>query len=191
MSQAPTRPFRPGDDPTPYLSHPDASYEILDGQPLEKPAMGAYASLVAMRLYQALSRFLADNPLGQAVIETMLALDPSRGLQRRPDVAFISFGRWPSDRPYPRTGELNVAPDLAIEVVSPRDVHAELRRKVRDYFRFGTRQVWVVDPLDESISVYTSPTEVRILTADDALDGGDILPGLSVPIAPLFRATFL
>ena len=80
-------------------------------------------------------------------------------------------------------------PDLVVEVISPRDTDRTIQRKLREYFAAGVRQVWVVRPLDESISIYDSPKSVRILGADEELDGGDILPGFRIPIAPIFRRT--
>ena len=59
--------------------------------------------------------------------------------------------------------------------------------KKRDYFRAGVRQVWVVYSRQGIVHVCTSMTQVQILTVDEELDGGDLLPGFRLPLAALFR----
>ena len=80
----------------------------------------------------------------------------------------------------------DVAPDLAVEVVSPTDLAEELMDKVAEYFQAGVRLVWVVYPRLRLIHVYESLTQVRGLTAADELDGGAVLPGFRTPVAALF-----
>jgi hypothetical protein len=45
--------------------------------------------------------------------------------------------------------------------------------------------VWVVDPGTRTVQVYTSDT-TRLIDEPGTLDGGDVLPGLSIPVAKLF-----
>jgi len=178
----------PLDNPQAVLSHPDALYEVVDGKVVELPEMGAFAYLIANHLARALSSFLAETPLGAAVVEVVFVIDDGRNLRRRPDVAFVSYGRWPTDRELPE-GDWNVVPDLAVEVVSPNDRGDELLRKIRDYFEAGVRLVWVLYPAVRQVYVYAGPKAVRILAEDEVLDGGDVLPGLRLPVGPLFRRT--
>jgi Uma2 family endonuclease len=186
MSQVETPIPRPADDPGRYLSHPDAPYEVVDGQVVELPPMGFYAATVASLIIAELVNFLRRHPMGRLTTEGAYILDPVRDVRRRPDAAFLSFERWPRDRPTPHKGDAPVAPDLAIEVVSPSDTHADLRRKLREYFAAGVRMVWVIDPIERQIAVYTTPKQVRILDEDEELDGGDVLPGFHMPVGPLF-----
>ena len=58
---------------------------------------------------------------------------------------------------------------------------------MHEYFAAGARQVWVVYPDDREVYVYSSPKQVQILQLGDELDGGDLLPGLRFPLAPLFE----
>ena len=50
----------------------------------------------------------------------------------------------------------------------------------------GARAVWVVDPRRRTITVYRSLTDITILTEMDTLEGGDIIPGFSCPVAEVF-----
>jgi Uma2 family endonuclease len=188
-SQAVGPESRPSHDPRASLSYPDALYEIVDGEVVELPEMGIYATIIANTLAFAIMDFLRQQPPGLVVIEGMFILDGRRDLRRRPDVASVSVGRWPDDREIPEEGDWDVVPDLPIEVVSPNDTDEEVLRKVREYFEYGARLVWTVHPSERLIYVYSSPTEVRIHGPEDEVDGGEILPGFRLPVEPLFRRT--
>ena len=168
------------------LSDPDALYEIVDGQIVEIPSMSVYSATIARRILFAIQDVARPARLGVAMIETMFILDPVANTQRRPDVAFVSAERWPLDRPISTTGEIEVVPDLAIEVVSPSNKRGELSRKVRQYFRLGVRQVWVVEPETHEIFVHHSPKTIEIFEDGDILDAGEIIPGLRLVVFDLF-----
>jgi Uma2 family endonuclease len=108
--------------------------------------------------------------------------------QREPDAAFISFDRWPEDRPPPYSGApVDVVPDLVVEVASPSNLADELLLKGLDYLRAGVRLVWLVYPLSRHIYAYTSVTaSPRVFTETDTLDAGEVLPGFSVPVSVVF-----
>jgi Uma2 family endonuclease len=104
---------------------------------------------------------------------------------RGPDVAFVSRERLPDGR-FPAAVYPAIAPDLAVEVLSPGNTKGEMSRKRIEYFHSGVRLVWMVDCADRSVAVYTSPSAVRVLAADDTIDGGDVLPGFTNPVADFF-----
>jgi Uma2 family endonuclease len=167
----------------------DKLYEIVDGQRIEKPPMSAYSVGVASRLIRKLGRFADDNESGEVVGEMLfrLPLREDAYRNRRPDVAYVSAERWPSDRPIPiKDNAWDVVPDLAIEVMSPHDLAEASFHKVLEYFQAGVRLVWVVYPEERHVFVYESPTRVQILTSGDSLDGGTVLPGFQTPLNPLF-----
>ena len=80
-------------------------------------------------------------------------------------------------------GFATVAPDLAVEIVSPSNTVSEVADKVHAYLAAGARMVWVVDPRCRSATVYRSRDDIWILTEEEALDGGEVLPGLKAPLA--------
>ncbi len=165
----------------------EALYEIIDGQRVELPPMSAYAVRVSFRIASVIGRFAEANGLGEAAHEEIFRLPLERDRNRRPDAAFVSYERWPKGRPMPLVGNAwEVAPDLAVEVLSPTDLVEELMEKVAEYFQAGVRLVWVVSPRLRMIQVYESLTQIRILTAADELDGGAVLPGFRTPVAALF-----
>lgn len=167
----------------------DPTYEVINGQRREMPPMSTVAAKVAGRLVRGMGRFADDRGLGEVVPEALfrlpLAEDESRN--RRPDVAFVSFRRWPADREQPHeTNAWDVVPDLAVEVVSPSDLAEDGLDKVLEYLRAGVRLVWVIYPKQRQAYVYESPDQVRVVTDAGALDGGAVLPGFTMPLAALF-----
>ena len=162
-------------------------YEVVNGQKVALPPMSIYAAWIASRLQSRIGPFAETHGLGTVVTEGLFILDPVKDLRRRPDVAFVSAANWPLDRPLPETGDWEMVPDLAVEVVSPNDAFQDVLAKMREYFRQGVKQVWIVLPVDREIYVYDSPRNLRILTAADELDGGALIPGLRLPVGSLFQ----
>jgi Uma2 family endonuclease len=168
--------------------NPDAPYEVVNGEYAELPPMSTSATVIASRLMRKLGTFTDARQIGEVVAQPLFPMAPGTKTRRRPDVAFVSYARWPKDRPLPHTDPWPVAPELAIEVVSPTDFAEELFTKVAEYFQVGVLQVWVVFPKPGLIQIYQSLTKVAGLTRADELDGGDILPGFRLPLASVFEA---
>jgi len=158
-------------------------YELVDGVLVEKP-MGATEALLAGLIIYHLWAFLEQHDLGVVVG----ADGPFRlrlGLVRFPDVCFISWDRLPAGE-FPDDPIARVIPDLAVEVLSKSNTKAEMERKLGEYFRAGVRLVWLLDPKTQTVRVYTSPTRSRLVATGDALDGGQVLPGFTLPLKELF-----
>lgn len=166
----------------------DSLYEVVDGRRVEKCPMSALEGWIANWLNRLMNQSEAVTRLGFVAVEVLFLLDAGRKLKRRPDLAFVSFERWPRDRPVPMEEALDVAPDLAVEVVSRSNPAGEVVAKVGEYLKAGVRLVWVIYPMERVVYAYRAPKEVRVLGDDDALDGGDVLPGFSVPVSELFAA---
>jgi Uma2 family endonuclease len=162
-------------------------YEVVDGIRVEREPMGAFETVLASWLCYLLNSCTAGKKLGLAVHETLFVLNASGNLQRRPDVAFVSYTRWPA-AVVARESAWNVVPDLAIEIVSPTNLAEEIDSKVSDYFQSGVRLVWVFYPDTGRVYVYQSPTQVSILERTDTLDGGEVLLGFQLPIIQLYEA---
>jgi Uma2 family endonuclease len=164
-------------------------YEILNGEIVELPPMSFHANKIASRLLGLIWPFANGRQLGEVVSEVLvrLPLEHDRHRNRRPDLAFVSYERWPRGKPESyRENAWDVVPDLAVEVVSPNDFADELMEKTSEYFQAGVRLVWHVYPRQRLIQIYESLYSIRIVGADGILDGGVVLPGLSVPLADVF-----
>jgi Uma2 family endonuclease len=177
-------------EPVAVLAPPteEALYEVVNGQRVELPPTSAYATWISSRLGHRLGPFAETHALGTVVLEMLFILDAERDLRRRPDLAFVSSQRWPLGREIPETGDWEVVPDLAVEVVSPNDLFQDVLAKMREYFQAGVSQVWIVLPAERQVYVYKSPTAVRILASSDELEGGTLLPGFRLSVATLFKS---
>jgi Uma2 family endonuclease len=141
-------------------SDEDVLYEVVDDQVVELAPMGAYEVWIATVLVARLATFATQHQLGRAVQEMLFDLTVATGRKRRPDVAFVSFSRWPLTRRIPRTEAWEVIPNLAVEVVSRSDSVDYIVDRVAEYFHAGVECVWVVFPSQEQVYVYDSPTRV-------------------------------
>ncbi|MBW3661208.1 MAG: Uma2 family endonuclease [Gemmatimonadetes bacterium] len=159
--------------------------ELVRGRLVREPLPGAEHGWLASRLFEAIAAHVRRHDLGLALVETGYLLSDEPPTVRGPDAAFLSRERLPDEIP---DGFWPLAPDLAVEVVSPSNSAAEIQDKVLQYLDAGTRVVWVVDPATRSVSAYRSRDDIRILTAGETLDGGDVLPGLTLEISELFEA---
>jgi Uma2 family endonuclease len=165
-------------------------YEVVNGEVVELEPMSGFASEIANRLNTRLAVYADQNPIGRPRMDMLFRLplpeDPKR--KREPDLAFISFERWPESRPMPYRGNpVDVVPDLMVEVASPTDTAEDLMAKADDYLRAGARLVWLIYPRLRRLDAYTARgAPPRVFNETDALDGGEVLPGFSVPMAGLF-----
>jgi Uma2 family endonuclease len=161
------------------------SYELIDGRPVEKH-MGAESDRIAVRLGGKLDQFCTQKTGGYVFgSQTGYRCFPSRPrLVRKPDVSLVVRGRL-TDEQIPK-GDVLIAPDLAVEVVSPNDLYEEIEVKVNEYLGAGVRLVWVVSPEARTVVVRRSNKTCMALNVTDTLSGEDVLPGFSCPVAELF-----
>src|SRR5258707_344151 len=111
---------------TPSIEKPDALYEFVDGEWKETPRMGAFAGMLATYLVEEIRALVSGNRMGYVFAEVLFRL-AAEGPARRPDVAFVSRKRWPyKERFTEDPPAFDVVPDLAVEVVSPTNMAAEI-----------------------------------------------------------------
>lgn len=160
--------------------------EIVQGVFVPMTAPGTLHGVVTMRLGRYLDTFADDRGLGiVTTAETAFRLVRNPDTVRCPDCAFVRAQRVPV--PIPR-GAFEGAPDLAVEVLSPSNTRTEIDRKLAEFLRYGSQQVWIVDPEARTVTTHTAGGLPRFLEGDDVLDGGDLLPGFTVPLAKIFPA---
>ena len=167
-------------------------YELVDGRLVRMPGSGSKASAIAINLAIALGAFVKAHKLGR-----VSGADGAFNLTRPgapaetaliPDVAFVSAGRLAPLRSDAANAIPHLAPDLVAEVASPSQYRPEMAAKARTYLEAGVRLVWVIWPDDEQVDVWRpgSGAPVATLSLNDHLDGFDVLPGFSHPVADLF-----
>ena len=170
-------------------------FEFADGErTLLVPGVAEHSEIIKL-LYAVLLQIEQQSGVIRAYSETpyvlMFGPDWVTGV-RVPDVMAFATSRMTDYKE--RTADWKrkpfvLVPDLCVEVVSPNDIYAEVDEKVQRYLSDGVRLVWVVNPRIRSVHVYGDErTPTRRLTAEDTLDGGEILPGLALPVRDLFPA---
>ena len=160
-------------------------YELINGELKKMSPAGQKHGRITVRLTVPLAKHVRDRQLGEVyAAETGFKLKSNPDTVRAADIAFVGKERlrilgetesyWPG------------APDLAVEVNSPSDTVLEVEKKVMEWLEFGSRLVWVVSSKLHTVTVYRSLTEIVVLTENDTLDGGDVVPGFQIPIAEIF-----
>jgi len=145
--------------------------------------MGFEESRLAVKLSYLVSSYLDQNDLGICVgADGMMRIAP--GLVRIPDMSFITWDRLPR-RESPREAIPDLAPDLAVEVLSEGNTKLEMARKVREYFDAGVILVWLIDPRKRTARVFSTSEKSTLVRADQTLDGGAVLPGFVVRLSDL------
>jgi len=165
------------------LNLPNKRTELVRGVLVVREPAGYQHGDVAMRLAVAIFAHVEARGLGRVfAAETGFTLARNPDTVRAPDVAFISAARLPD--PPPR-GFAELAPDLAVEVLSPDDRPGEVLAKVADWLNAGARLVWVVDPVRVVARVYRADGSESVLGETDALRGEDLLPGFEYPLSAI------
>ena len=154
--------------------------EYIDGEVAQK-TMPTTAHIVIQRLLSfVFTLFLRDHPLGEAGPEWRCIFGPPGAEQARlPDFAFVSWAHLSGDA---WNGPHRGPPDLAVEVLSPDDRPGAVAAKIVFYLLHGVRLVWLIDPDERTVQVFTADGESRVLHDEDTLDGGNVLPGFAVHV---------
>ena len=159
--------------------------ELVKGKVYELPPAGARHGSVAMNIGMLLGAHVRLNGLGRVfAAETGFTVERHPDTMRAPDAAFVSNLRLPQGE-LP-DGFLELAPDLAVEVVSPSDSRREIQEKAEGWLLAGTHLVWVINPVTRAAMIYRSRGDVQHATEEDYLHGEDVVPGFSCRLGVLF-----
>jgi Uma2 family endonuclease len=185
MTALATKPFVTFDQ---YLDQPDrARFELVDGE-LVEINVSNLSSHVAFQISAALGEYCRTKNLGRFFnSEALYRCFPNRpNTVRKPDVSFIRRERLPID--WAEQTYLSVAPDLAVEVVSPNDSAYDVDEKTEQYIAAGVKLVWVVNPEQRLVHIHRGDGTVAKLAEKDVLDGEDVVPGFRCPVVDIFPA---
>lgn len=162
---------------------PNKCTELVAGHILVREPPGFLHGDVAARLLIAIGTHVNARRLGRVLAaETGFTLFRNPDTVRAPDVAFVRTERIPAQPMYTYP---EFAPDLAVEVLSISDRAGKVLSKVGDWLDAGARLVWIVDPVRRLARVYRADGTVTSLSADETLDGEDVLPELRIPLADM------
>lgn len=167
----------------------DKRFYLMDGEIIEMSPVQRVHSRLASMIDFFLRGYVMSKDLGEVHVEHGFHPPGDRSTLLAPDVAFISHARLSQQ---PEDGFISVMPELAVEIASPNDSLAQLRRKARIYLDNGSRVVWIVLPSQRGVDVCRSASGARLdiefVGADGALSGEDALPGFELELSRLFPA---
>ncbi len=162
-------------------------FYLIDGELFWDMAPGYRHGNLAGHIFRHLLNYAEERDLGDGSVESGYYPAADRSTLLAPDVAFVRKQNVPTAghaRFVPRM------PDLAVEIQSPSNTYAELRRKAAVYLANGAELVWLVLPERASVEVWRigpdgEPTSAFV-TRSGSLTGGEVLPGFSLDLQQLF-----
>lgn len=185
MSATAEHSFQAEAAPQPFpLIDPEKQLEWVNGHWVVKESGGARHSRICARLCASLGLYVEEHKLGAIYgPDTTFTFGQN---QRMPDVSFVAATHLPPEGD--PIGIWTIAPDLAVEIVSPNDLYEEVMTRLHEYFAASVQQVWLVSPQFQMVTVYDSSTKSTILQASDELTSPTLLPGFRCPVNALFQS---
>jgi len=160
-------------------------YELVKGELLTMPLAGEERGVLIVNVAVPLALHVRRNDLGIVYgAETGFQIESNPDTVLGPDIAFVSKDRLKENGI--SSGYRLGAPDLAVEVISPRDSSKRVEQKVQRWLAGGALTVWTVDPKTRTVKVYQSMSSVTVLGETEVLTGGTLLPGFKLPVAEIF-----
>lgn len=168
------------------LFDPAYQYELRGGVIYKMAPSNMVPSKIGVRIGFYLTAYLLENDLGH-LTDAAGGYDLSNEDTFAPDVGFISYKQLPQDV---EGGFIPMAPDFAVEVVSPSDKHDAVRDKARKYLELGSRLVWIVYQKAERVEVFQLGSDDTVTltkkVVDETLSGDPVLPNFKLPVRKIF-----
>jgi Uma2 family endonuclease len=160
-------------------------YELVDGQLVELNVSNL-SCLVAANTFARLHNHCSSRDLGPVFgSEAYYQCFPDRPRHaRKPDVSFVRKERLPAD--WLEQGYFRIAPDLAVEVVSPGDLAYEVDERIAELLDAGVSLIWEINPVERLVFVHRGDRPILKLKENDMLDGEDVVPGFTCRVGDLF-----
>ncbi len=162
--------------------HDGKRYELLDGD-LKEKIVGTKALFVASRICDRLNAAFYPR-LGFAAVEPMIYCFDRPRHGRKPDVVYVSFARLGTD--VIPDGDIQVVPDLVVEVLSPGNGGIEIEEKLNEYLDAGILLIWIVNTDRRTIRLYRNDGTTRLYRESDAIENEPVLPGLRLIAGDIF-----
>ncbi|MBX3070781.1 MAG: Uma2 family endonuclease [Thermomicrobiales bacterium] len=157
-------------------------FELIEGELIPMVPPGGTHGRLQISIGAMLHEYVKATRSGTVFGETGFVLDHGEHTVLAPDIAYVSASRLPADQ----TKYLKLAPEIAVEIISPGNSPGEIERKIAIYLRAGVQLVWVIYPSQRQVVVHSPGEAPRIFGISDILPGDGVLPGFSVPVAEIF-----
>ncbi len=168
-----------------YMKTPDdVRYQLIDGELILAPSPTNRHQAVAFELAVALRQFVRQNSLGIVQIAPLDVILAEHEVFQ-PDILFVSNDR----REIMTPANIQGAPDLVVEILSPSTRRNDRGHKLDVYSRYGVREYWIVDPDAGLVEVLAAGDSGLALAATFSLEDvlvSPLLPGLAVELDQVF-----
>ena len=170
-------------------AYEDRIVELVEGEIVDMPFPNPIHAAVLITLSTAMNIFVKEKGMGRVIggdAPVVLESNPEgRDTVRGLDIAYISSERLPGRLP---RKPLRVAPDLAVEVISPSNKAEDIEKKIQQLLGAGTSLVWIVYPDLQCVAAHTIDGSVTLVESE-ILTGGNVLPGFEIPVSEIFSDT--
>ncbi len=150
---------------------------------------GGEAGEKNFNLYIDLGNWNRRTKLGKAFDSSTVFVLPN-GARRSPDVSWVRLERWNTLTPQEKRGFPPIAPDFAIELVSPSDLknqrYEDLQAKMQEYLDNGVQLGWLIEPSAQTVEIYRSEQQVEILNNPQTLSGENVLLEFTLDLTDIF-----
>jgi len=182
-------------------------HELVRGEIVRMPPPKGKHGRIKARLVEGIGRYLHQRALSQGWTEAQgfdqrdllvgcvvggefgirFALPDDPDQVRGLDVGYLSPEQVARHEAFGSEEYFPEAPILVAEVISPSESANYINEKVTDFLAGGAEVVWLLYPRTQVIQIYRPNRTMHTLTSAEQIDGGDLLPGLSIAVASLFR----
>jgi len=184
MLRTEPRPFTVAD----YMSLPEHGprYQLIDGELYMAPAPNRKHQFISGELEFALRSYLEKNPIG-VIYDAPFDVQLTDTTVVQPDIAYFSKQRLSYLTEHGAEG----APDLVVEILSPKTAQLDLGMKREIYARTGVLEIWIIEPETRLLKIFrpqiNPQTPAETLTAEKTLST-PVLPGLAIDLARVFQS---
>jgi len=159
-------------------------HELERGEVVEMSRPGELHGLVCANVTRILGNYTFQRRKGYVLANDVgIVWERNPDTVRGPDVVLYDHFR--------KYGELNPkfcedVPPLVVEVRSPNDRMSKINRRLSQFLDWGVALVWLVDPEDQTVTIYRRDKRPEVLEANEELTGDDILPDFRCRVADFF-----
>ena len=156
--------------------------KLFDTAPLDAGHISA-----ANKIEESLRLYVLSRQLGLVKgIGTGVLLQRNPDTIRAPHIMYVpvsALPEGPGSKKY-----IETIPEWVCEIITPDDYQCTVFDKTNMWLWHGVLMVVEAYPAERSVLVHRKGVPFETLTGDDALDGGGVLPGFSLPLSEIFDA---
>jgi Uma2 family endonuclease len=168
------------------IQNPETQFERnSNGEIVIMPPTGGETGKRNTDLIVQLANWNRQTKLGE-VFDSSTGYKLPKGANRSPDVSWIQQERWDALTAEQKSKFIPLAPDFAIELMSPTDYLVNTQAKMQEYLDNGIKLGWLINPQAKQVEIYRLGQDVELLDSPSSISGEKILPGFVLDLADIF-----